>query len=286
LSTKPNDWIKVYQKKIDGHLKTIIQKTSWDPLLKKASLYSLDTGKRLRPILALLLQKPSKKINDSVLDAVCALELVHNYSLIHDDLPCMDDDDYRRGKLSLHKAFPEWVALLTADAFLTKAFELLASVNFPSSQKIHLIQILSHYSGGEYLISGQILDLNSANISLDQQMAIKINMQKTSSLLMASLLMGSVIARYSSSLQPLMIEMGKNMGIYYQILDDLQDYKSKRNAHKKHISLNLVKIIGKGSTLKLANFYKNKITQNLEILKKHIPLININLLSSLIEGWK
>lgn len=276
-----NDWIIVHRKKIDEHLKKIIQVSSWDNLLKQASLYSLEKGKRLRPLIALMLFPVSQKIPKDVLDAVCALELLHTYSLIHDDLPCMDDDDFRRGKPSLHKAFSESTAVLTGDALLTKPFEILSSLSSLSCEdKNTLVHILSYYAGGSYLVSGQILDLKYSSKKLTLQDVININSKKTSSLMVASLLFGSVLAKLPLSCHPLLKRLGENMGIYYQILDDRQDYDPNID------SLNLVRILGKTKALTLAKSYKGAIEKDLKKLKNTIPTINLNLLSSLIKGWK
>ncbi|MBS0629039.1 MAG: polyprenyl synthetase family protein [Verrucomicrobia bacterium] len=132
-------------------------------LLFEAAHYSLEGGKRLRPLLTLAIVQTFDQPIEHALRPACTLEMIHTYSLIHDDLPCMDDDDFRRGKPSLHKAYHESHAVLTGDFLLTYAFEVLATApNLTDTQKTRLIATLAHRAGSQGMIGGQILDIAEA----------------------------------------------------------------------------------------------------------------------------
>jgi geranylgeranyl diphosphate synthase type II len=179
----------------------------------------LGGGKRLRPQLVLISAKLLGASEEAAIDPACALEMVHAYSLIHDDLPCMDDDDLRHGKPSLHKAFSENIALLTGDFLLTYAFEVLAKApHLTDSQRVDLIRILSERSGKEGMIGGQLLDMESTGKKIELDTLYAMHRGKTAALLTACLEFGACIAKVDPS--PFQT-IGENLGLAYQILDDL-----------------------------------------------------------------
>lgn len=197
---------------IDETLQQLIPK-SGEHLFEMAQ-YSLEGGKRLRPMLTLAVAEAFGTPLERAIQPACAIELVHTYSLIHDDLPCMDDDDERRGKPTLHKAYPESHAVLTGDYLLTFAFEVIAtSPHISSGEKVELIHILSHRSGEKGMIGGQLLDI-SGDCSLE--MAQK----KTGALIEAALEFGAVVSGFE--LAPLQL-IGTHLGLAFQIIDDLLD---------------------------------------------------------------
>jgi len=150
--------------------------------------------------------------------------MIHAYSLIHDDLPCMDDDDLRRGIPTLHKVFSEGMALLAGDYLLTYAFEVL--VNAPglsSCQKLRLAQILSRAAGGEGMVGGQAIDIESQGKSIDERELDAMHRGKTGALIGASLLFGAVAANAEEELLPLLETIGSEIGLAFQFIDDFLD---------------------------------------------------------------
>lgn len=205
-----------------NHLEEIIpKKTFYSQTLSNAGDYSLlSGGKRIRPLIPLLIIAGHGVEIEPYLDVICSLELIHTYSLIHDDLPSMDDDDFRRGKPSLHKAFSESTAILTGDFLLTYPFELIGRAKIPSEMKVDLIVSLSSYSGALGLIGGQIEDLagGATTIPLLEEMYRK----KTSALFSCALDFGAILINDTHH-RNLLCEIGTHMGIIYQYLDDLSD---------------------------------------------------------------
>jgi geranylgeranyl diphosphate synthase type II len=185
-------------------------------------------GKRLRPILTLAAAEAvglgGAKDLANLLPAACAVELIHTYSLIHDDLPCMDDDDLRRGRPTSHKVFGEGVAVLAGDALLTRAFGLLATVkpakSYPLSQ---LISEMAEASGSLQLIAGQVADLEAEGKRLSIRDVRFIHERKTSAMIVLSLRLGAMIAGATPRQLKAVTEFGNSLGLVFQILDDILD---------------------------------------------------------------
>lgn len=198
---------------IDETLEQLIPKGE-SPLFDAAH-YSLEGGKRLRPLLLLAVLETYDVPIEKGLYPAAALEMIHTYSLIHDDLPCMDDDAMRRGKPTLHKAYPESHAVLTGDFLLTYAFETLSRAPDLSAQtRLDLVRILSNRAGSFGMIGGQLLDIEC---SLNWE---EMHRKKTGALISAALQCGGVIA--SGDLD-LLKELGNHLGLVYQLVDDLID---------------------------------------------------------------
>ncbi|MDE3055139.1 MAG: polyprenyl synthetase family protein [Verrucomicrobiota bacterium] len=193
-----------------------------DGILREASHYALfPGGKRLRPKLLLASALSCGAEIAQAIDPACALELVHTYSLIHDDLPCMDDDAMRRGKPSLHKAFPEGIALLTGDLLLTLAFETLANAPLLGEKtKIDLISLVAKAAGSCGMVGGQAIDLLGAS---DEKGVIAMHRGKTAALFAAALQCGARIAECDKEIVALFGEIGEKIGLAFQMEDDLAD---------------------------------------------------------------
>jgi geranylgeranyl diphosphate synthase type II len=193
--------------------------------LAEAMRYSvLGGGKRLRPLLALLAAEACGADYAVALPAACALEMVHTYSLIHDDLPAMDDDDLRRGRPTCHKAFDEATAILAGDGLLTLAFEVLARHMRPPEAAAACVRVLAEAAGPAGMVGGQMADLEAesqANPTLGGLEAI--HRRKTGALLCASLRMGALAARASDEALQALEEYGREVGLAFQIVDDLLD---------------------------------------------------------------
>jgi geranylgeranyl diphosphate synthase type II len=197
-------------------------------ILHRAMRYSLFAGgKRIRPILAVAAADAVNGGPPGVLPLAVALECIHTYSLIHDDLPAMDDDDLRRGKLTAHKVFGEAVAILAGDALLTFAFGILTS---PSVRRVYcperllaVIGELAEAAGSENLIAGQVMDIVSEGKTPDSEMVDYIVRRKTGALIRASLTSGARLAGGSGEQIGILEQFGERLGAVFQIKDDLLD---------------------------------------------------------------
>lgn len=209
--------------------------------LYHSARYSLlGGGKRLRPILTLATTEALGGCLEDALVPSCALEMIHTYSLIHDDLPCMDDDDFRRGKPSLHKVFSEGHAVLTGDFLLTHAFSVLAKApRLSAEQKIKLIDILSRDAGGEGMIAGQVMDLKAEGVQIDLETLQLIHTKKTGALIIASLEFGGVISHASDAQMELIRQFGQEIGLAFQIIDDVLDVTASNVKHGSAIASDL-----------------------------------------------
>jgi geranylgeranyl diphosphate synthase, type II len=192
--------------------------------LSRAVRYSLDAGgKRVRPVLCLLSAEAVGAPLESAMPAALALEYVHTYSLIHDDLPAMDDDDLRRGKPTNHKVFGEGAAILAGDALLTEAFAVLAR-----SEKVEAISLLAEASGWRGMVGGQALDLEGEALtregsSLDLEHLQKIHRMKTGALIRAAVELGALLGEATERQRQDLRGYGDQIGLAFQIQDDILD---------------------------------------------------------------
>lgn len=226
---------KDYLKKFESTLKQLLPKkdAAKNKLLLDAVSYTLFSGgKRVRPLLALTTTHLYTKKWENALVPACALELLHTYSLIHDDLPCMDNDDFRRGKASLHKVVGEGQALLTGDLLLTLSFEVLSQApGLTDKQKIDLIKTLSSYAGIYGMIGGQSHDLLAMNTKKKPTYAELsfIHRGKTAALMTAALVFGAVCGGAPKEDRALLTSIGNDLGLSFQIIDDWLDRNKKEN---------------------------------------------------------
>lgn len=189
----------------------------------EAMAYSLEAGgKRLRPMLALEFCRLAGGESEKAMPFACAVEMIHTYSLIHDDLPCMDNDDMRRGKPSCHKAFGEATALLAGDALLTKAFEMLSKAELPPERIVKAAAILSRCAGIDGMIGGQAVDLLNEAQAPDFDILELTCRLKTAALLQAACLLGTAAAG-NDQMTDKAREYGLNLGLAFQIVDDILD---------------------------------------------------------------
>lgn len=204
-------------------------------IVKEAMLYSLESGgKRVRPILVLEFCRLNGGSINAALPLACAVEMVHCYSLIHDDLPCMDDDDMRRGMPSCHKKYGEAVALLAGDALLTLAFEIIAegAINGMISYEkcVEAISILAMYVGADGMIAGQTLDLINEGKEIDEQTLNTTHMKKTGSLIRAACRLGAIAAGAKKEVITKCEQFGQRFGLAFQIIDDVMDVTADEKA--------------------------------------------------------
>ena len=234
MSTPLSDtplFFDAFRSKINGTLRSIITThTDLESRLSKAIQYSaLSGGKRIRPILTLATAQCFGVATEKALIPACAVELIHAYSLIHDDLPAMDDDDLRRGLPTCHKAFDDATAILAGDALQSMAFEALASIDHvPAKQKLNMIRVLAKSSGATGMVLGQAIDFDSVGKNITTDMLENMHRHKTGALIEASILLGAHC--HESTLSELEVTSLKQyadaIGLAFQVQDDILDVVS------------------------------------------------------------
>ena len=212
--------------------------------LHQAMRYSvLAGGKRLRPILTLVAADLVGDVSEKdILPAACALELVHNYSLIHDDLPSMDDDDVRRGQPSNHKKFTPALAILAGDALLTLAFELISEIEDIEAGKINsLTKELAQGSGHQGMVGGQVVDIESEGKEIDSQELDYIHRHKTGALLKTSVRLGALMGSATEKQLTALTTYAEKIGLAFQIVDDILDVEGSAEKLGKAVGSDLNK---------------------------------------------
>lgn len=190
----------------------------------EAMRYSISNGgKRLRPVLCLEFAKACGADRYDALDFACAVEFVHTYSLIHDDLPCMDNDDMRRGKPSCHKQFGEAVALLAGDALLTQAFQIISGSSLNDSKIASACALLAQNSGVSGMVGGQVIDLKYESQTPDMKQILAVHRLKTGALIAAACLLGCIAAGADENKIAAASAYAYNLGVAFQIKDDILD---------------------------------------------------------------
>ncbi|WP_314160720.1 farnesyl diphosphate synthase [uncultured Gemella sp.] len=217
-------FIEENKTKLNTYAKEYLEKLEMPDLLKESIQYSLvNDGKKIRPLSFLYLLKYYGVDYSKYFDIALAIELVHTYSLVHDDLPEMDNDDYRWGKLTNHKVFGQDVAVLTGDAMLTLAFEVLSECAVEPSLKVRLIKQFANYSGAMGMIAGQVYDVKQKNYDVDADYLRRMHSLKTGRLIELPMDFACLVADKLDEYNDVK-EFGQQLGIAYQIKDDILDY--------------------------------------------------------------
>ena len=227
------EYLAQQQRRVDAELDRLVPPEATAPAtIHKAMRYSLFAGgKRIRPLLCMEAAQTASDDSAGVVSAACALELVHTYSLIHDDLPALDNDDYRRGKLTNHKVFGEAMAILAGDALLTLAFEVLAGLDAPDGRKARMIAELAAASGTVGgMIAGQVADLEGEGKPPEPALLESIHRAKTGALLRASLRIGALYAGADDAAYTALSRYGEHVGLAFQIVDDILDVEESSEA--------------------------------------------------------
>ncbi len=221
LLDKMNEYIEMINNELLLHLPEADQ---GQKEVVRAMRYSLENGgKRLRPVLVLEFCRVCGGDVEKALPFACAVEYIHTYSLIHDDLPCMDNDDLRRGKPSCHKKFSEATALLAGDALLTHAFECLTSADLSDGQIASAVALLAQNAGVCGMIGGQVLDLKFETVDPSINDLLTVHKLKTGALISAACLLGCIAADADDEMLSYASSFAYNLGIAFQIKDDLLD---------------------------------------------------------------
>ncbi len=221
-----NERTKEYTRFIETYLdrQCFSNKDEPQQVLFDAMRYSLLAGgKRLRPVLVFDFCRMCGGDWQKAAPFAAAVEMIHTYSLIHDDLPCMDNDDYRRGKLTNHKVYGEAVAVLAGDALLTAAFSSIVSAPYSAEIRIRAVEILAHCAGELGMVGGQVLDIQSETRECSRQEVLDIQNRKTGALIKASCALGVLAADGSGKQLDAACEFAENLGLAFQIRDDMLD---------------------------------------------------------------
>ena len=221
------------QQFVDRELDRLVPTEAIEPTtIHRAMRYSLFAGgKRIRPLLCLC---AAEAVSEAVVGAVttaCTLEFIHTYSLIHDDLPALDNDDYRRGKLTCHKVFGDAIAILAGDALLTLAFQVLASIKVDHAHRVRLVAELSEAAGTVGgMIGGQVADLEGEGQEPEAALLESIHRAKTGALLRASVRMGAIHAAAAPEQLTALSRYGEHIGLAFQMVDDILDVEESSEA--------------------------------------------------------
>lgn len=258
-----------------------------DSKVKDAMKYSLLAGgKRIRPLLMLrIIQSYGLDYHD-YLDAACAIEMIHTYSLIHDDLPGMDNDDLRRGKPTCHRQFDESTAILAGDGLLNEAVNVILKANYNSELKIALLSILYQASGVNGMILGQALDIEFENKKANRKELDLIHHHKTGDLISASMQMGALVANVDDL--ETFKEIGYKIGLAFQIQDDILDVVGNSELLGKNVGSDIennkstyVTLMGVAKSQEIADCYFNEAITLINKLK-----INHELILEVLEKLK
>lgn len=225
LKREINDKVRMVEEALDKYLPGLEENPG---IIHQAMRYSIFAGgKRLRPVLFLSAAEAVGGRSGDILPAACALEMIHTYSLIHDDLPAMDNDDFRRGRLTSHKVYGEATAILAGDALLTLAFGLLTECsllrNITPDLIVRAIREVSAAAGSLGMIGGQVVDIQSENKPIERELLDYIHTHKTGALIKASVCTGAMLGGGSQGQIDNLAEYAENLGLAFQITDDILD---------------------------------------------------------------
>jgi farnesyl diphosphate synthase len=220
------DWMKAKQLEVEEALSLYLPSTTATPIrLHEAMSYAtLNGGKRIRPLLVFAAGELFNAHQELLMRTACALEMIHSYSLVHDDMPCMDDDALRRGKPTVHKKYDEATALLVGDALQAQAFLVLSESSASAEQKLPMLQLLAQASGSLGMCGGQAIDLASVGLSLNREQLEQMHQLKTGALLRVSVVLGAMSGKNLSAEELNALDIySQSIGLAFQVVDDILD---------------------------------------------------------------
>lgn len=263
---KFENYIGIINDRLDKYKNETMQHIAEQCDVAEAMWYSLSAGgKRIRPVLVMEFCRVCGGDTKNAEAAACAIEMIHTFSLIHDDLPCMDNDDYRRGKPSCHKAYGEATALLAGDALENLAFGIIADAIIPDSVKVRLVQTLAKAVGVNGMIGGQVIDTEYEGKNIPEEMLLRMYSMKTSALLKAACLMGCICAEADEEKMTAAIKYAENLGLAFQIIDDILDITGNEQQLGKPIGSDAANgkiTYASLNGLEKSNSYAAKLTEN------------------------
>lgn len=267
--------LNIYKEKIDKWMEDYFQaKDVGDNSMLEPMIYSLKVGgKRIRPILMMCTYNMYNDDIGRILPFAGAMEMIHTYSLIHDDLPCMDNDDLRRGKPTNHKVYGEAMATLAGDSLLNEAMNVMFSQCLDGDmKKIKAAAIISRSSGIDGMIKGQIIDIRSEGQSIDEAMLLDMHKNKTGQLITASIMAGAIVGEASEKDIEKLKSFGEKLGLAFQIKDDILDIEGdsqllgKTQSDSENNKTNFITMYG----IEKCKEFCNSLTQECYSLLKDI----------------
>ena len=265
------DYLEAERKRVDQYLEKALPSAGhYPPEIHEAMRYALlSGGKRLRPILALAASEACGGSKEACLPYAAAIEVIHAYSLVHDDLPAMDDDDFRRGQPTCHKKFGEAIAILAGDALLTLGFELMAGGG-DAQHSLQIIRDVSRRIGSRGMVGGQAVDVLSRGKEMDQPTTEFVYMHKTGQLITASVRVGGIVAGVPSESLQSLTRYGEYLGFAFQITDDILDHEGT------------TRTLGLEAAREEARMYVEKAKTEIEFLKSSGEIL-MGLADSILE---
>ncbi|EJR66192.1 hypothetical protein IIO_00808 [Bacillus cereus VD115] len=248
-------------------------------VLREAMAYSLEAGgKRLRPLLLFATLQAFGKERNLGVGAACALEMIHTYSLVHDDLPCMDDDDLRRGKPTNHKVFGEAMAVLAGDGLLTYAFQIVMAYEqkeISAEKKVRLVLELAKAAGPEGMVGGQVADMEAEGKQLTIDELEYIHKHKTGKLLEFAVLAGAILSNATKEQEEKLLEFAKYIGLAFQIRDDILDVEGTEEEIGKPIGSDVSNEKSTYTTLFTVDRAKNILEETIAKAKDAISSLQL-----------
>ncbi|MEK6628002.1 MAG: polyprenyl synthetase family protein [Bdellovibrionota bacterium] len=272
LERQQQEFILLFDAWLKAYLEESKKNKNFSKVLLESQQYSLQSGgKRFRPFLASLIYGLFTSDLKSLKNFCLSIEMIHTYSLIHDDLPCMDNDDLRRGKPTNHKVFSEDISLLAGDGLLSDVFLLLSSdENINLHSKVELIRLVSEKIGSTGMVSGQVFDMK-ADRDINLEELSKIHALKTANLIQASAMGAGIVAGCTVDELHNISEFSYHLGMAFQIKDDLLDFKDKDQDFKSYPQL-----LGLEKT-------KEELDRHSKLAKNHLLNLGKNNINTLIE---
>jgi geranylgeranyl diphosphate synthase type II len=284
MHNKLSAFIEKYTPIINEQLNQLMDQLQTPEPLKSSMQYSVNAGgKRVRPLLILAALNDLDIHHQDAIHVACAVEFIHTYSLIHDDLPCMDDDDYRRGKLTNHKVYGEAIAVLSGDALQTLAFHTIAQLSQTKPQIIvSIIKCLATTSGANGMVGGQVLDMEGEEKALSIQELEKIHMNKTGALLSFCLEAAALLAELDTDKTHYLKEYAHHIGLAFQIKDDILDITSTTDQLGKSVGSDVSSekatypaILGMEGAMNQLHIHHQQAKESLRFLNKDLPLLSL-----------
>jgi len=273
MAQKLDEYIEDNKAIIHKEIRKHLDKLAIPERLKSAMIYSIEAGgKKIRPILVMASYETYGQDKDKVISTAVALEMIHTYSLIHDDLPAMDDDDLRRGYPTNHIQFDEATAILAGDALLTYSFEIIANdPKLSSNEKVNIIQMLSSHSGPKGMVSGQILDMEAENHPVTLEELENIHNLKTGRLLSFAITSGAYLSGATTDQIEHLSTFSYYLGLIFQVQDDILDVTGDANKIGKPVGSDssnekstYPKLLGMDGAIKQKQIYVDKAKQALQ----------------------
>ncbi|NYV65959.1 polyprenyl synthetase family protein [Bacillus sp. Gen3] len=270
-------------KELENQLSAYISNLNAPMIIKEAMDYSLQAGgKRIRPSLVFATIRSFGQNEMEGMSVACALEMIHTYSLIHDDLPAMDNDDLRRGKPTNHKVFGEAYSILAGDGLLTYSFQVIAQdPKLSNDKKVKLMELLAISAGPEGMVGGQVADMLGENKSLTIDELEYIHKNKTGKLLLYAVKAGAIIANATNEQIDILAEYAENIGLAFQIRDDILDIEGNEETLGKPVGSDVENVKSTYPSLLSLHGAKKRLHYHTEKAKECIKTLNLH--SNLLE---